>query len=243
MPLPPNPRPNLDRRRFLLGTLALPLAWGLDAAPPADQPSVAPPAGQENRAEQRRAWAATAATRIGLQIRGLGLGLSLPEAEGRLGSELVAITPERKPDWRPPAYQAYEEVLRLADGSQFSLTFGSPLSGGLAGVLMYEQTLRDGPTPEALLADLSAKYGPPDERGGSGWWLTWHIRSRAPTTDGLGAFLKVHFRTAPNGKVEYFRAVLNDYKFMEQDEHQGAAARREAERQEYEGRKSGQLQF
>lgn len=232
------------RSNLLLQVSALALPWlvGWSAAT-AGEPAVTQAPVAETRAQQRLAWAEAAEARKGWQVRGLGLGLTLAEAEGQLGAEIAKITPERKPDWRPPAYAPYEEVVQLADGSQFTLTFGSPVSGGIGGVVMYEQTLRNGPTPEALLANLHTKYGPPDERGASGWWLTWHLKSRAPTADGLGAFLKVHFRTEPGGKVEYFRAVLNDYKFMEQDSHEAAEAQRNAAQREYESRKSDQVKF
>ena len=108
---------------------------------------------------------------------------------------------------------------------------------------MYEQTLRDGPMPDKLMADLTARYGAPDERGASGWWLTWHLKSRVPVADNLGSFLKIHFRTGQDGKVDYFRAVLNDYKFMLQDEQRAADARREADRREYERQKSDGVKF
>lgn len=55
--------------------------------------------------------------------------------------------------------------------------------------------------------------------------------------------MRIHFRTGQDGKVDYFRAVLNDYKFMLQDEQSAAAARREADRREYERRKSDAVKF
>jgi hypothetical protein len=110
-------------------------------------------------------------------------------------------------------------------------------------MIMYEQTLRDGPTAEKLMAELTVRYGEPDERGASGWWLTWHLKSRVPAGDNMGSFLKVHFRSAQDGKVEYFRAVLNDYKFMLQDEQTAADARRAAARREYDSRKSDNVKF
>jgi hypothetical protein len=110
-------------------------------------------------------------------------------------------------------------------------------------VVMYEQTLRGGPTPEKMLADLNDRYGAPDERGASGYWLTWHLKSRVPAPDNLGSFLKVHFRTGEDGKVDYFRAVLNDYTFLRSDEQEGYAARRAAEVREAERRKSNAVKF
>jgi hypothetical protein len=169
--------------------------------------------------------------------------MTLPELEGKLGTEVVEVRPERKPGWKAPAFYPYEETLRLADGAKLTVTFSSPVSGSLGGMIMSEQTLRDGPSPEKLLADLTARYGAPDERGASGWWLTWHLRSRAPSPDGLGSFLKIHFRSGADGKVEYFSAVLNDYKFMLEDEQNAVEARRTAERREYDRQKSDTVKF
>jgi hypothetical protein len=216
------------------------------AAPAAAQAPAAKPSPEEQRAAKaakQAAWARAAATRTDFQIRGLRLGMTLPELESKLGAEVVEIKPERRPDWKPPAFYVYDETLRLADGSKFTVTFTSPVTGGVAGMVMYEQTLRDGPTPEALMADIAKRYGEPDERGASGWWLTWHLKSRVPVADGMGSFLKIHFRTGQDGKVDYFRAVLNDYKFMMQDEQNAADARREADRREYERQKSGSVKF
>ena len=195
------------------------------------------------RVANEAAWAKAAATRTDFMVRGLRLGMTLPELEGKLGAEIVEIQPKRRTDWKPPAFYPYEETLRLSDGSKVTVAFSSPVTGGLGGMIMYEQTLRDGPPPEKLMADLTGRYGEPDERGASGWWLTWHLKSTAPVTDGRGSFLKVHFRTGTDGKVDYFRAVLNDYKFMQLDEQKAFAARREADRREAETRKSDAVKF
>jgi len=176
-------------------------------------------------------------------VRGLRLGMTLPELESKLGSEIAEIQPARKPDWKAPAYSAYEGTLRLSDGSKLTAAFSSPVTGGVAVMIMSEQTLRDGPLPEKLMGDLTARYGQPDERGASGWWLTWHLKSSAPVADGRGSFLKVHFRSGADGKVDYFRAVLNDYKFLYMDEQKAAEARREASRREADGRKSDAVKF
>lgn len=217
-------------------------AWGEkpDGSKPAQQ---TPEQVRAARAAKEAAWAKAAAGRTDFQIRGLKLGMTLPELESKLGGEIVEIEPRRKPDWRLPAFSQYPERLRLSDGTRVSVTFSSPMTGSIAGTVMVEQTLRDGPAPEALLADLVKRYGETDERGASGWWLTWHLKSRVPVPDGLGSFLKVHFRTGKDGKVDYFRAVLNDYKFMMQDEQNAAGARRESERQEYERQRSGTVKF
>jgi hypothetical protein len=200
------------------------------------------PAAQE-RAAKKAEQARRTATRDQFEIRGLSLGLTLAEAEARLQSEISGVHPERKADWQAPAYGTYQETVRLTDGARFSLTFSSPVSGGLGGVVMYEQNLWEGPTPEKLLQDLTTKYGPPDERASSGWWLTWHLRSRASTEDGMGAFLKIHLRAGTDGRVEYFRAVLNDYKFLERDEHLAAEARRDEAQREYERSRSTLIKF
>lgn len=217
-------------------------AWGEnpDGSKPAQQ---TPEQVRAARAAKEAAWAKAAAGRTDFQVRGLKLGMSLPELESKLGAEVAEIEPKRKPDWRPPAFAPYKETLRLTDGSKVTATFSSPMTGGVAGLVMYEQTLRDGPAPQALLADLVKRYGETDERGASGYWLTWHLKSRVPVPDGLGSFLKIHFRTGQDGKVDYFRAVLNDYKFMMQDEQNAANARREADRREYERQRSGTVKF
>jgi hypothetical protein len=218
-------------------------AWTITAV--AQTPATKPTQEEQRaaRAAKQAVWAKAAEARTDFTVRGLRLGMTLPELENKLGSEVVEIRPGRKPDWKPPAYSAYEETLRLSDGAKFTVAFSSPVTGGAGGMIMYEQTLRDGPTPEKLLADLTARYGPPDERGASGWWLTWHLKSRVPVPDNLGSFLKIHFRTGPDGKVDYFRAVLNDYKFMMMDEQKAAEARRDADRREADRRKSEAVKF
>ncbi|HKA46145.1 MAG TPA: hypothetical protein VKF40_29405 [Burkholderiales bacterium] len=235
-------RPSARVIAIAAGTL-IAASWPVPARA---QPASTKPAPEEQRAARaanEAVWAKAAETRTNFTVRGLRLGMTLQELESKLGSEVVEIRPERKPDWKPPAYSAYEETLRLSDGSKFTVAFSSPVTGGVGGLVMYEQTLRDGPLPEKLMADLTARYGAPDERGASGWWLTWHLKSRLPVADNMGSFLKIHFRTGQDGKVEYFRAVLNDYKFMLQDEQKAADARREASRREYERQKSDAVKF
>jgi hypothetical protein len=218
-------------------------AWAVPAGAQTPAAKATPEEQQAARVAKQAAWAKAAETRADFMVRGLRLGMTLPELESKLGSEVVEIRPERKPGWKAPAYAAYTETLRLSDGSKFTVAFSSPLTGSLGGMIMYEQTLRDGPIPDKLMAELIARYGAPDERGASGWWLTWHLKSRAPVPDNLGSFLKIHFRTGQDGKVDYFRAVLNDYKFMMQDEQHAATARREADRREYERGKSDAVKF
>jgi hypothetical protein len=217
--------------------------WGTPANPQTPAVKATPDEQQATRAAKQAAWAKAAETRSEFTVRELRLGMTLPELESKLGTEIVEISPPRKPDWKAPAYGAYTETLRLSDGSKFTVTFSSPVTGSIGGLVMYEQTLRDGPLPEKLMADLTGRYGSPDERGASGWWLTWHLRSRAPVPDHLGSFLKIHFRTGQDGKVDYFRAVLNDYKFMMMDEQKAAEARREADRREADRRKSDAVKF
>ena len=228
---------------FAAITVAALIAATWSAAGVGQTPAATPEEKRAARAAQEAVWAKAAEGRADFTIRGLRLGMTLPELEGKLGSEVVEIQPKRKPDWKPPAFYPYEETLRLSDGSKFTVAFSSPVTGGVSGMVMYEQTLRDGPLPEKLMADLTARYGAPDERGASGWWLTWHLKSRAPVADGRGSFLKVHFRTGSEGKVDYFRAVLNDYKFMLMDEQKAVAARREADRREADSRKSDAVKF
>lgn len=218
-------------------------AWAVPASAQAPAAKATPEEQQAARAAKEAGWAKAAETRTDFVVRGLRLGMTLPDLESKLGSEIVEISPQRKPEWKAPAYYSYTETLRLSDGAKVTATFSSPVTGSVAGMVMSEQTLRDGPMPEKLMADLTARYGPPDERGASGWWLTWHLKSRVPVPDNLGSFLKIHFRTGQDGKVDYFRAVLNDYKFMLQDEQSAAAARREADRREYERRKSDAVKF
>ncbi len=218
-------------------------AWAVPASAQAPGAKATPEEQQAARAAKQAAWAKAAESRADFVVRGLRLGMTLPELESKLGPEIAEISPQRKSDWRAPAYSAYQETLRLTDGSKFTVAFSSPVTGSVGGMIMYEQTLRDGPLPDKLMADLTARYGAPDERGASGWWLTWHLKSRIPVPDNLGSFLKIHFRTGQDGKVDYFRAVLNDYKFMMMDEQKAADARREADRRESDRRKSDAVKF
>ena len=235
-----------DRLAPLMGVVLAGLiagAWAIPAVAQAPGAKATPEEQQAARAAKQAAWAKAAEARTDFVVRGLRLGMTLPELEGKLGSDVTEINPARKPDWKAPAYGAYTETLRLSDGSKFTVTFSSPVTGSIGGMVMYEQTLRDGPLPDKLMADLTARYGPPDERGASGWWLTWHLKSRVPVADNLGSFLKIHFRTGQDGKVDYFRAVLNDYKFMLMDEQKAADARREADRRDADRRKSDTVKF
>ena len=197
----------------------------------------------EKRAAEEAAFARAAAGRGTLDIRGLALGMTLPEVERRLGPEITRLEPERRPDWRPHPFSALKQGYRLSDGSLMSVTYTSPVTGAVAATILYEQTLRDGPAPERMFADLERKYGPIDQRTGSGWWLTWHLKSRLPVADGLGSFLKAHFRADKENRVDYLRLVLNDYKFAMHDEQAAAAASRESERRSFEQNRSGTPTF
>jgi len=63
-------------------------------------------------------------------------------------------------------------------------------------------------------------------------------------SDWLDSLKSLNFDSmSQDGKVDYFRAVLNDYKFMYLDEQKAAEARREASRREADGRKSDAVKF
>ncbi|MBM3488654.1 MAG: hypothetical protein FJX67_18830 [Alphaproteobacteria bacterium] len=197
----------------------------------------------EKRAAENAVFARAAAARGTPDIRGLALGMTLPEVERKLGAEIARLEPERKPDWRPPAFYNYTQNYRLTDGSLMAVTYTSPITGAIASTILYEQTLREGPAPERMLAELERKYGAIDQRTGSGYWLTWHLRSRLPVDDGLGSFLKAHFRADKENRVDYLRLVLNDYKFAMHDEQTAAEARRESDRRAVEQNRSGSPRF
>jgi hypothetical protein len=128
----------------LLGTVA-------HAETPGERPAT--------RTEKSAAWAKAAQSRTSFTIRGLRLGMTLAELEAKLGAEVVEVRPERLQGWKLPEFTSYEETLRLSDGAKLTVTFSSPVTGAVGGVVLYEQTLRDGPTPEKMLADLNDRYG------------------------------------------------------------------------------------
>jgi hypothetical protein len=108
--------------------------------------------------------------------------------------------------------------------------------------LTYEQHLRDGPEAAALREQLYAKYGAADEEAGGQTWLTWWLKSAA---DGepKGAFLKGRLETDRNGRVLRLRLTVNDYNLVRRDEREGAEARRRAEREAFEKKKSNEVKF
>src|SRR5262245_19707782 len=93
-------------------------AWTLGAVAQTAATKPTPEEQRAARAAKQAGWAKAAEARTDFAVRGLRLGMTLPELESKLGAEVVEIRPERKPDSKPPAYSAYEETLRLSDGSK-----------------------------------------------------------------------------------------------------------------------------
>lgn len=196
------------------------------------------------RAEKEAAWARAAAGRTDITVRGLGLYLSLPALEAALRAETLSIIPERRPDWSPPAYGQYHETVRLSDGSELSATFTSTQSGTVAGAIGYVQTLREGPSLEGLVEEFIKRWGPPDETHAQGTWLTWHLRSRVPTPNGLGAMLRAVVNLdRERTRVSRYTLSLNDYSFLRDDESRMVEARRSDALRQQESRKSGGVRF
>ena len=150
--------------------------------------------------------------------------------------------PKLKDDFKLPQFSTWEQKVTLADGSSFTGLFASTQNGSQMMALTYEQHLREGPEAAALRAQLYAKYGAPDEEAGGQTWLTWWLKSAA---DGepKGAFLKGRLETDRNGRVLRLRLTVNDYNLVRRDESEAAEARRRAEREAFEKKKSNEVRF
>lgn len=195
------------------------------------------------RAEKEAAWARAALDRKEFAVRGVRLGMTMAELEAALRADTVEIRPERKDGWKLPEFGPYTQTLRLADGSSVSATFSSPVTGSLAGAIGYEQTLRDGPTLERLVASLVERYGVADETHAQGTWLTWHLRSRVSSRNDLGAMLRAVVNLDASRQVTRYTLTLSDYTFLRDDESRAFEARRAAAARERDARKSDGVKF
>jgi hypothetical protein len=197
---------------------------------------------REAREKKEAVAVAAAMARSMPDIRGLKLGLTFDAFKAALPAEPVTWEPKLKPDHKMPDYTSWRQKVTLKDGSSFTGIFASAQNGSQLISLGYEQFLRDGPDAETLRQQLYAKYGKADEEAGNGTWLTWWLRS---SVDGepKGAFLKGRIEAAPDGKVERLTLTLSDYGLSRRDEAQAAAARRQAEREAFEKKKSDGVKF
>jgi len=200
---------------------------------------------QRKRAERERKLqreTAAALARPMPDVRGFRLGLPFEAFKAQLGDAAATWEPKLEPERKPAAYGPWRQKVTLRDGSSLTGTFASTQNGTRLLALGYEQHLRDGPDPEAMRQQLYAKYGQPDEEAGNRTWLTWWLRSEA---DGepRGAALKGRLQTDGAGRVAYLALTLVDFNFTRRDEQQGVAARRQAERDAHESRKSDKPRF
>lgn len=200
---------------------------------------------QKKRDERERKEAAGVAAAMGREmpdIRGLKLGLSFDQFKAALPSEPVAWEPKLKDDHKMPDYSAWRQKVTLKDGTSFIGTFASAQNGSKLIALAYEQFLRDGPDAETLRQQLYAKYGKADEEAGNRTWLTWWLRSSIGA-EPKGAFLKGRIETGPDQKVARLTLTLTDYGLSRHDEAAAAEARRRAEREAFEKKKSDGVKF
>ena len=198
---------------------------------------------EKEERQQKKLQAATAAkTRGTPDIRGIRLGVTLPELHAHLKDEST----EWKPRWDPrkplPPFRQFEQSIRLTDGARVTTHFTSPVHNSVLYAIVYEQDLRAGPEKAKLVADLETKYGEPDDTGAGGIWWSYQLVSRVD--EGLGAFMKIHFRTdRQTNKVEYLRLIVNDAGFGSYDERAAFAAERQAKQEAYEAGKSDKPKF
>jgi len=209
-------------------------------------------ADEERRAKEARDAAlargrALGPTRAHFDVRGVRLWMQLDEVRATLGEQVEHWQPDPTPTVAESPYARRRVKAILRDGAMLECEFASTQSGGRLHVLVYEQHLRNGPTSEALLADLRKKYGDPDEGRDSGaYWATYYLQSAvAPVTayGPLGAFFKVHFRRGEDERVEFVSLVFNDASLGDHDRHAIYEARRAAELREFERRKSDRATF
>jgi hypothetical protein len=194
------------------------------------------------RAEKQAREIAAASRREMPDIRGLKLGISFEAFTAALADEAKTWTPELKAERTLPDFAEFVQKVQLKDGAVFTATFASSQNGSQLMVLVYEQTLRNGPTPDELRAQLYAKYGQADDEVGQKSWLTWWLRSGF---DGepKGAFLKGRIRAYRDGPAEYLRLVLNDYNLSRADERMRYNAKLQAEIDKAEKSKSDKPKF
>lgn len=221
----------------------------------ATEPAAEPTQGITTATPDRAATHAAARTRAlekaeerkGFDVRGVRLWMSFEEVQAALAGEIESWEVGPTPGPAEAPYDRRSARAKLSDGATFECEFTSPVSGARLFVFVYEQNLRDGPTPEALLAELQKKYGPPDEAKDTGaYWATYDLQSAAAPIEAygpLGAFFKIHFRRDENGRVDYVSLVFNDASLGRHDESAVFEARQAAARQEFERSQSGKAKF
>jgi hypothetical protein len=198
---------------------------------------------KKSEREQKQARDVAAAMVRGMpDIRGFKLGLSFDAFKAAVGADAVSWEPKLRDDFKLPPYNSFQQKVTLRDGTSFIATFSSTQNGSQLIVLGYEQHLRDGPEMEALRQQLFGKYGPPDDDAGGGTWLTWWLKS---TADGepKGALLRGRIETNQARQASTLRLTIADNNLARRDEMQGAQARRQAEREAFEQKKSDKPKF
>ena len=145
-----------------------------------------------------------------------------------------------------PAFACFEQDIQLKDKAKISARFTSAQNDSELFAFGYEQTLRDGPTVEALREDIEAKYGPPDETHGQGMWMTWWLKGKLGGTS--RACLKGRYGVdRETGRVKSVSFGISDWDFGHRDESMAHDARlqagREAEARKIEENTSDKLKF
>ena len=223
-------------------------------APPVEAEATRPreatptvPGPQATHAAELERALRNAPRRKAFDVRGVRLWMSLDEVRAALADEIESWDAGPTPVPAEAPYDRRSAVAKLRDGATFECEFTSAQSGARLFVFVYEQNLRDGPAPEALLAELQKKYGPPDQAKDTGaYWADYDLPSAAEPIEAygpLGAFFKIHFRRDDAGRVDYLRLVFNDASLGRHDEQAVFQARQAAAREEFEKGKSGEAKF
>ena len=197
---------------------------------------------QAKRQQQERA----AAMRGTLDVRGVRLDMNLAEVHALFEDEIESWEPEWDPSWKMPVFNGFKIDFQLRDKTHIAAQFTSAQNNSKLFAFGYRQTLRDGPTVEALRQDLEAKYGPPDEVHSHGQRMTWFLPSKRDGATGasLNASYKVDEKT---GLVSQFDIGMSDWDLGRYDESAAYASRLKAEQQaalkKEEGNESNVVKF
>ena len=196
---------------------------------------------EAHRLKEERA----AAMRGTLDIRGVKLGMTLAQVHALFEGDIESWAPKWDANRVMPAFSGFEQTFQLRDKATFEGSFTSGQHDSQLFAFGYSQTLRQGPTPEALRADLEAKYGAPSQTHSQGTRLTWFLPSKRG--DPTGAALKASFKVGRDGLVSYLGLGISDWELGHYDEQAAYNARLEAERQaalqKEEDNKSNKVKF
>lgn len=182
---------------------------------------------------------AAAAARGMPDVRGLRLGMMVPQVRALFADQIAAWQPPWDPNREPHPYAQVSLSIRLDDGATIDAKFTSPVNGSQLFSFGYEQNLRSGPSVDTLKADLIAKYGAPDDVDWRGNVWTYNLVSQRPNR-AAGAWMRLrHLPHDSDGSaaVTYLGIGISDYGLGDGDEGDAYQARLEAERAAHEVQK------